>query len=307
MNVEKIVLPIHFEDRSGNEFERLVLAYLSQIKIWDSIAWLGQTGDDGGRDIWAISNDESFCYQCANYQKLTFYKVKEDINKLIQGNTIPDNFIVVCGGTVTPGLRVKIVAYASTNGIKNISIWSGREFEEKIRNNSPEILKRFVEGITFPDLPSELISFAKSFSVDNDSDIIELLAECFDRPAFTTPFKQEVSIVDFEKAINDTIEVLNTGTHRLRDGTIIKIIPSRHRVVNPDLKMALADITNSVIKLRYSFTVLKSTMDIQPCSCGKQDCPVYMMSDTACETMDEIRNGIFAKLKLIKSVFYLSI
>lgn len=44
-------------------------------------------------------------------------------------------------------------------------------------------------------------------------------------------------------------------------------------------------------------------MDIQHCSCGKEDCPVYMMSDTACEVMDEIRNEIIEHIRLIKPDF----
>ncbi|WP_347053504.1 hypothetical protein [Flavobacterium olei] len=50
--MEVSALPIHFEDRSGNEFERLVFAYAVREKNWQSIEWLGQTGKDGGRDIW---------------------------------------------------------------------------------------------------------------------------------------------------------------------------------------------------------------------------------------------------------------
>ena len=82
--MEISALPIHFEDRSGTEFERLVFAYAVREKEWDSIEWLGQTGKDGGRDIWGESNDETFCYLCANYQNLTFKKVKDDIDKLVR-------------------------------------------------------------------------------------------------------------------------------------------------------------------------------------------------------------------------------
>ena len=50
--MELTAFPIHFEDRSGTEFERLVFVYAVREKDWDSIEWLGQTGKDGGRDIW---------------------------------------------------------------------------------------------------------------------------------------------------------------------------------------------------------------------------------------------------------------
>jgi hypothetical protein len=51
---EATVLPVHFEDRSGSEFERLCFAYLLRAFDWNSIAWYGQLGGDAGRDIWAV-------------------------------------------------------------------------------------------------------------------------------------------------------------------------------------------------------------------------------------------------------------
>jgi hypothetical protein len=299
--MEKLVLPIHFEDRSGLEFERLVLAYVCRLKEWEKIEWLGQIGGDGGRDIWAMRDNETFCYQCANYQKLTLKKVTDDIDKLIKGKTIPDNFIVVCGGKATPDMRDNIIKYANSKSIKKIAIWNGVEFEEKLRKDNPEILKRFVDGEAFPDLPSEIIKYAKSFSVTNDNDIVDLIIECFDRPAFTTRFMSESSIPDFEKAIIDTIEVLNTGVHRLRDGTMVRKIPSRHRITDNDLRAHLADITKLVIKLRDNFVSLKRSEDIRPCGCSLIDCSTYILTDKACDSMDNIRLEIFAKFRMIKT------
>lgn len=63
-----------------------------------------------------------------------------------------------------------------------------------------------------------------------DKQIINELIDCFDRPAFQTIFHREVNIHDFGKAITDTVEVLNTGIHRLRDGTLIKQASSRHQI-----------------------------------------------------------------------------
>ncbi len=54
---EVVVIPIHFEDRSGTEFERLCFAYILRTGEWKSIDWYGQLGSDKGRDIWGISED----------------------------------------------------------------------------------------------------------------------------------------------------------------------------------------------------------------------------------------------------------
>lgn len=292
-------MQIHFEDRSGIEFERLTFAYVSRLKNWDKLEWLGQTGGDGGRDIWGVSCGESYCYQCANYTNMTTKKGKEDLNKLVIHGTIPDNNTIVCGGHVSNKIRDEILNYAISIGIKKNSVWNGVEFEEFLRRDTPEIIERFVNGIQFPDNPKELIFFAKEINGLNDKDIVDLIIECFDRPAFTTRFYRESNLQNFEKAIEDTINVLNTGMHRLRDGTLIRQIPSRHRISNPEIKKKLADITKLVIRLRDDFTDLKKRNEIERCGCGDVDCQTYMMSDKACTMMDNSRQMILNQLKLI--------
>lgn len=305
--MEHTVLPIHFEDRSGTEFERLTFAFVSRLKNWDSIEWLGQTGCDGGRDIWGQFGKESYCYQCANYRSLIFKKAKGDIDRLDKHKTIPDNLIIVCGGRVTAGMKKKVADYAKSVAIKTVTIWTGVEFEEFLRKDSPELIKRFVEGEKFPDAVSELRKLAVAANAKNDEDIIDLIAECFDRPAFTTTFYHESNIPNFEKAINDTIEVLNTGVHRLRDGIIIRTIPSRHRVSDRELKVELANITRLVVKLRDDFVELKRKKEIKPCSCNQPGCSVYILSDNACKVMDHSRQEIFARFRKIKPTFNLDL
>jgi hypothetical protein len=299
------VLPIHFEDRSGVEFERLVFAFVLNQKSWQKIQWLGQTGNDGGRDIWGIVDSNSYCYQCANYRQIALKKMIADIDKLAQKKTIPNHLVIVCGGRVTANNRDQIIEYATQNGIKNAEVWSGAEFEERLRQNAPLLLKRFAEGEPFPDTPEELIRDAKINSSKNDQEIISLIIECFDRPAFTTEFRHESNIPDFEKAITDTIEVLNTGVHRLRDGTIIRKIPSRHQLNDNTLKTELSVITQLVIQLRDTFTKLKREKEVRPCGCNNEDCPTWFFSDKACEEMDMIRRDIFCQFKTIDPNFKL--
>lgn len=305
--MELSALPIHFEDRSGTEFERLVFAYAVREKDWHSIEWLGQTGKDGGRDIWGENNGETYCYLCANYQNLTLKKAKDDIDKLVKHKTIPTSLIVVCGGKVTAGIRTQIKDYSIAKGINKIAVWNGVELEEKLRKETPELIRRFVMGEQFPDSTTDLIKYVKALDATNDKDIIDLLSECFDRPAFITPFYMESNIPDFEKALTYTIEVLNTGVHRLNDGTIIRTIPSRHRLSESKLKTSLGTITQSVVKLRDNFMDLKKRKEIKPCDCNEVDCSVYMLTPEACEIMDKARNEIFKLFKKIKPDFTLSI
>lgn len=301
--IEKTVLPVHFEDRSGPEFERLVFAYVLRRRDWNSIQWLGQTGGDDGRDIWGESQGQTYCYQCANYRQLKLNKITEDIDKLVKESQIPQHYIVVCGGPVSVTMRTKIKAYANHVGISHCDIWSGVEFEEMLRKHTPELIRRFVEGETFPDDPAQLIKAGNQHDANNDEEILDLLIECFDRPAFTTRFQHESSIPDFEKAITDTIEVLNTGIHRLRDGTEIRRIPSRHKIMNITLKAELSNITQSVIRLRDAFNRLKREKQIKPCGCGNDNCSIWMLTEEACQEMDGLRQQIFQQLRSIRPSF----
>lgn len=149
--VEKSVRPIHFEDRSSIEFERLVFAYLLKTSHWDSLEWLGETGNDGGRDIWGVMAGETYCFQCANYRRMDLKKATEDIDKLLLDKKVPMHWMLYCGGRVGNKVRETIKSYGLTAGIKTISIYTGSEFEELLRHHTPSLIKRFVEGETFPE------------------------------------------------------------------------------------------------------------------------------------------------------------
>lgn len=45
----------------------------------------------------------------------------------------------------------------------------------------------------------------------NDVELIRFYAQCFDRPAFQDPFRQEGSMESFDKAMEDTLTAINTG------------------------------------------------------------------------------------------------
>jgi hypothetical protein len=152
-NIQRTVHPVHFEDLSGMQFERLVFAYMQRSQKGQQIQWLGQSGGDGGRDILIQCNKRSSCVQCANYKKLTFSKVKKDIDKLLKSGALPDSLIVVCGGLVSADLRKKISSHAQEAGIHNTEVWSGPELEERLRSETPDLLQRFVQGEEFPEMP----------------------------------------------------------------------------------------------------------------------------------------------------------
>ncbi|WP_420627333.1 hypothetical protein [Candidatus Leptofilum sp.] len=309
---EIIVQPIHFEDRSGYEFERLAFAYLLRTEEWDLIEWYGQLGSDRGRDIWGVLSNRhrisTICYQCANHQRLTFKKAKEDIDKICSGpNQVPSKFVLIIGGKISANMRNRIDEYAKSKGIFAVEIWSGTEFEERLRKDTPSLIRRFCEGEAFPESVSEISAFILKDEKFDDNKILTAYASCFDRPAFTTPFYRESNLPHFKKAIGDTIEALQTGIHRLRDGTIIKRFPPLNEIRDIEVRDTLREIVVDLQKLRASFENLLRIGAIRACGCGREDCPVYFLSSNACHEMDSLRREILEKFRAFFPEFQVEI
>jgi hypothetical protein len=307
MPIQPPAVTVHricFDDLSGNEFERLVFAYLLRTNDWTSLEWYGQAGGDAGRDIWGVRENDLFpagqkiCVLCANWQKLTITKAKKDLGKLKASATgLPDKCIVIGGGIISADLRDKIKPAATKEGINDCEVWAGVEFEERLRNNAESLLKRFVGGEPFPDSPKELQNFVGNVPAESDEERLALMSSLFDRPAFYTPFHLESNVPAFKKAITDTIEALGTGVHRLRDGTEIRRIPSRHAVKSPDTRKALGAIEKSLTKLRATYEQLLHAGEIRPCGCNDPKCGVFLASPTAIHQMDAIRTDILESFR----------
>jgi hypothetical protein len=306
----RTVQPVHFEDFDGHQFECLVFAYLLRTDNWLTIEWYGQTGGDSGRDIWGVRDRDGYpqgqktCIQCSNQKSLTYKKVQEDLAKILNGpNGKPDVFIIVAGGTVSATLRDKTKRLCEQKQVYASEIWSGKEFEERLRAKAESLLKRFVAGEEFPDVPADLRDFAKTISPQSDNEILALLAELFERPVFYTPFHQESSIPAFKKAITDTIEAFNTGVHRLRDGTEIRRIPSRHAIKSAETKRGLSHIERMLGELRAKYDEGIKAGEIRTCGCNNPDCPVFFVSPRAADEMDRLREAILETFQKLYSAF----
>jgi hypothetical protein len=165
----KITHPIHFEDFDGIQFERLVLAYHIQTEA-DNFEWYGAVGGDSGRDIWGERNDgnESICIQCVNRKELRSTKVFHDLDKVVTSpNGRPDLFRVVCSGAVSARFRDHVKAYAKVKGIPRCEVWSGPDFEERIRAKCEHLLLRFTEGVLFPDTLAGLRRWLAFETIEN--------------------------------------------------------------------------------------------------------------------------------------------
>ncbi len=290
---ESTVFPVHFEDRSGPEFERLCFAYLLRAFEWKAIDWYGQLGGDSGRDIWAIrKTGETECFQSANHRTLKFQKAEEDLAKVIAGPSgLPTRFTLIAGGKVTAEMKAKVVTHALAVGVREAEVWSGPEFEERLRRDQPLLIQRFVEGVPFPETVDGLRTMTLDGEVSDD-EALALMAECFDRPAFTTEFLNESSIPDFKKAITDTIEALNTGVRRLRDGTEVGRIPRKAQLKDPAKRKVVEEVVALLVELRARYDDFVASRDLRPCGCGDPRCSVFLIEPRAAQVMDDLRDRI---------------
>ncbi|MHA7232239.1 hypothetical protein ACX83E_00035 [Burkholderia pseudomallei] len=302
------VHPIHFEDYSGVQFERIVFAYHVRAG-WRDLVWHGQSGGDQGRDISGVEEFDDrparrTIIQCANRDTLKLAKAKADMGKAIKVvGPKPDAFKFVCRGAVTDIGRTRIGEAAAELGIGHVTIWSGIEFEENLRLRAEYLLHRFVQGIEFPDAEADIRKFVDDFPGLSDTDALQLMAAVFDRPAFRTPFHQESSLPAFRQAIEDTIGALNTGIWRTREGTEIRRIPSIHHLQDLRIRAVLAEVVRRVDELRRIFVTRLRDGEIRHCGCGQPDCPTYELTARAARELDEARHRVLSTFRSIHAHF----
>ncbi len=86
-----------------------------------------------------------------------------------------------------------------------------------------------------------------------DKTLITFFAQCLDRPAFRTYFHCELSFIDFDEAMQDTLLALNTGYWKMRDGTVLERSLGKSCVVNPRWREDLDKIASIIEDIRRRF------------------------------------------------------
>jgi hypothetical protein len=291
----KYVQPVHFEDFDGIQFERLVFAYHARTEKWQSLEWYGQVGTDLGRDIWGIRGNydgeaETVCVQCVNRGKLSFAKVEADLRKVLKvSKGPPQRFRIVTRSSVSAKARDKITGHVLSSGVRYCDIWSGAEFEEFLRRDAESLLKRFIEGETFPDSAPDLRTFAIADGGESDDDALALMAKLFDRPAFYTPIQAESNLEDFKQAITDTIQALGTGIWKTRDGLVVARILSRQQLKDEILRKKIQAVEKALAKLRARFDEMVRSGVVRHCGCNNPTCSVYLMPPAAAHELESLR------------------
>jgi len=132
----------------------------------------------------------------------------------------------------------------------------------------------------------------------SDVDIARALLAGLDRPAFRTPFHQESSLPRFRAAIAETTSAINTG--KTPSGTQL---PSKADVRDPTIRAALDSVVECLVALRGAFDDLLKNGNIRPCGCQDPDCPVHMLSDSACHEMDRRRHELLVAAQAVDPAF----
>lgn len=144
----------------------------------------------------------------------------------------------------------------------------------------------------------KLVEEGKTLPKKNlDSQYLELVRRAFDRPAFTTPFRQEGKMEDFEKAIDDTILALNTGMLRTRDNHVIVDIGfGKSDLVNEGWCTELGKVEGQLLQLRTH--VAKALADGRlkcchaHCYCGDDEC-IRELDQIRVDIIDSV-NGVLS-------------
>lgn len=83
----------------------------------------------------------------------------------------------------------------------------------------------------------------------DDSVVVEEILSCFNRPAFTVEFMYECSLCNFEKALKDTISLINTG--KASDGITIQY--NVNDINSKVMRRKFSDIVTGINKIRHMF------------------------------------------------------
>ena len=146
------------------------------------------------------------------------------------------------------------------------------------------------KGLTIEEVKryrTELLAYVARKLPASDAEIVTILTNALDRPAFRTPFRHESSLERFREAIVETIETLNTG--RVKGEVQVS---SKYQIRDPKLRAEVDRIVQALVALRAAFDNFIRTGGIRHCNCGHADCSVYFFEDDAVIEMDKRRRKL---------------
>jgi hypothetical protein len=146
--VSDFLIPIRLEFTllDGHQFEDLVYAHVDNQKDFKTLEHYGASGSDGGRDIWATTKGgATTCFLIANRPTMGLAKIVSDLESLKDGEKgLPSEVTVVTSKrNVSATIRDDAKEHGRKIGLEtDVVVWSGNEFEMKLRNHSGKLVAR---------------------------------------------------------------------------------------------------------------------------------------------------------------------
>lgn len=125
-----------------------------------------------------------------------------------------------------------------------------------------------------------------------DEDLIRFYAQCFDRPAFQDPFRQEGSMEAFDKAIEDTITAINTGCLRARDGGVLMRAKGKAFLERTDWRQRMDLIVDLLRAIRSRYDDARKTGAIHVSGRPDGDSFYYIRDPAVADWMDQTRSQV---------------
>ena len=140
---------------------------------------------------------------------------------------------------------------------------------------------------------------AKAADTASDEDLVRFFAQCFDRPAFQDRFEQEMSVEAFDRAIEDTITAVNTGTLRSRDGAVLSQAKGKAFLQNPEWRRRMDVVVDLLraIRSRYDSAVRLDEIRTHEMHNGRSW--YHIRDDELCAWMDATRSQAMAELAAV--------
>lgn len=130
-----------------------------------------------------------------------------------------------------------------------------------------------------------------------DEQILCLMVRAFCRAAFDTHIAEEHSVPDFIQAIEDTIDVLNTGDVRARDGRMLEHIPTLYDLKDGSSKAVIQRILGKLNGLRTMCDNGLKDGSIKELNIG------WMIAPGVAASMEALRDDILADFEGIYPKF----
>ncbi len=184
------------------------------------------------------------CCLCRQFkgQKLEIHHIKPEAD---DGPSTPENGIPLCFDC-----HADVASYNEKHP-------RGRKYRRsELRRLRDEWFALVASGKTGGGPPAAL--------EDDDVELVRFYSQCFDRPAFQDPFREEGAMEAFDKAIEDTITAINTGCLRARDGAVLAGAKGKSHLKNAPWRIKMDTIVDLLraIRSRYSLALATGQLHI---------------------------------------------